>query len=649
MSGTPQISKAVKKAERKLAKREVKKEVRRELLQKTRPPRQRKKKAGAIQSSIETPMTTTVVGTGVVAPQNIAGKTPYRNLKLNGKAADYGSTDYLGTVSVSSTNVIGDILFSFKLNPLLATATRTAQEASQWERYRVKEWCLRFVAMNGTETDGQTLAFIEPDPQDAWSNSALNMNKASAQYGSVPDNVWKHFKVCLPIVPGVPDFYTNPLTTSDPRFSVAGVAYVIYAGGVKFPSGTTTVNLFNVWQDIDLEFYQPELTLAASSAMSSGTTTTPTIANILNGIKVAGVVPVNVTSDGTVQIDTGSLGGNNIVAEIISTAQSAADVAGIFGIDWSAGSSALDAATQVVRLAQQSLGLAGETISQVLLPGNQSWQLSPTSFGVTNANLLQTVLNLFVVPSAVVTLGQASKLTKQRVIAAADTNSGGTWTISGNVGPNSANHLVLYDLVHNNSGVSNRVVTDAGLDMTFSESSGKLSFLWHPTSTSDVVVVSYMHLVPHWSTASGNAAPPPVVPLSSLQGLSGNPAYNNFVPGVSVAAGASSGEFMYGIFDTTTTDGFVGIVLNDINTTSWNPDQTHFVSITITVLQNFIEPSPGVLGPSPVQKSPPPSKEKEVGKFTEEQELILRQYIGDPSVRVERDLSGRARLVIDAK
>lgn len=374
---------------------------------------------------------TRVVGTGVEAPK-WTGRVPQRHLSRDGRSCEYRSMDYVGTVSISSTAQVGDVLFSLALSPLLVPATRLQKEAGQWERYAPREWEFLLSSMHGTTFDGQVIAFVDPDPADVWTNSPLNINKAAAQFNSQPDNVWKNFETCLPIVPGVPDFYTNPVTTSDVRFTQAGVLRIVYTGGCVFPSGVTSYQLFNVYQWVDLRFSQPELEVAATSSIGQAKTTTPLPTNLLNGATVSSAIPVTITSSGA-NIDTGNLGGNNLVVELITQASNLSDVASAFGVDLGI-EDALDSVKQVTRLPEKSRGEIGEAVSQFLLSGEQSWSVTPTAFGLPNVQLPSSIMNLFPVPSTILTLEEAAKHTRQRKISAAPSSA---TTISGlNFGTN---------------------------------------------------------------------------------------------------------------------------------------------------------------------------------------------------------------------
>jgi hypothetical protein len=326
--------------------------------------------------------------------------------------------DYVGTVSISSTAQVGDVLFSLALSPLLVPATRLQLEASQWERYAPREWEFLLSSMHGTTFDGQVIAFVDPDPVDTWTNTPLNINKAAAQFNAQPDNVWKNFETCLPIVPGVPDFYTNPLNTSDARFTQAGVLRIIYTGGCIFPSGVTSYQLFNVYQWVDVRFSQPELELsAATTSVGQAKTTTPTRTNLLNGASVSSAIPVTITPTGA-DIDTGNLGGNNLVVELAATANNLSDVAASFGIDLGV-SGAIDSVQQVVRLAEKDLGgFSAEAVSQYLFSGDQSWSITPQAFGLPNVQIPSAVMNLFPVPMTITSIAEAQKMTRLRRIKA---------------------------------------------------------------------------------------------------------------------------------------------------------------------------------------------------------------------------------------
>lgn len=431
------ISKPIKRE----LKRDVKREIKRELKHEEKAQRQRPTRRGpartAQSSQRRSRAITRVVGTGVEAPK-WAGRVPHRRLSDDGRSCDYSSVDYVGTVSIASTAQVGDVLFSLVLSPLVVPSTRLQKEAGQWERYAPREWEFLLSSMHGTTFDGQVIAFVDPDPIDAWTNTPLNLNKAAAQFDAQPDNVWKNFETSLPIVSGVPAFYTNPLSSSDARFTQAGVLRVVYTGGCVFPQGVTSHNLFNVYQRVNLRFSQPELdiTQAAAPQVGQAKTTTPTRANLLNGATVSSAIPVTITPTGA-DIDTGNLGGNNLVVELIAAAENLSDVASSFGIDLGV-SGALDSIQQTVRLGEKLTPAGiGEAASQYLFSGAQSWSITPSAYGLPNVQIPNAVMNLFPVPATVVTLADAQKLTRQRRLVAADPPLGAT-SSSGRIMVNNA-------------------------------------------------------------------------------------------------------------------------------------------------------------------------------------------------------------------
>lgn len=399
--------------------KDVKREVRKELTKHAHKPQRAISKARPKSQGPR--VTTRVVGTGVEAPK-WTGRVPHRKLSGDGRTCEYRSMDYVGTISIPSTAQVGDVLFSLSLSPLLVPATRLQKEAGQWERYRPRAWEFLLSSMHGTQFDGQVIAFVDPDPADVWSNTPLNINKAAAQFNSQPDNVWKNFETRLPIVPGVPDFYTNPTTSSDVRFTQAGVLRVVYTGGCVFPQGVTSHQLFNVYQWVDLMFAQPELDVVSGSSSSVGrvSTTQSTRANLLNGAKVSSAIPVTLTPNGA-QIDTGNLGGSNLVVELIAEAQNLSNAASSFGVDLGI-QETLDQVQQAVRIGAAPVGSAQgplvEAVSQYLLDGTRSWELFPMANGIPSVNLPNTVMNLYTVPSTVFSVSQAQRLTKMRKISA---------------------------------------------------------------------------------------------------------------------------------------------------------------------------------------------------------------------------------------
>lgn len=279
-----------------------------------------------------------------------------------------------------------------------------------WERYKVHSWDLEFITTQSTTIPGQIMAWVDPDPADAWTSSPSNLSKVAAQGNSVAQNVWRNFNVCLPNV-GSKEFYTNPTTSSDPRFTQCGVARVINAGGFSL---TTPTTVYQIYQTVDLTFLQPELSSATVSApVGRASTSSPIAASLLKGATVASGIPMSVGTDGTVNIDTSNNGTMNILVEVATKVANSSNVSGSFGVDFGAlAEQALDLVkTSSIAYAAPPTSDTSDAWarSEILLPSSSSWLVKPSMFGLSGLSPLQSELAIRLVNGGIDTVFGARK------------------------------------------------------------------------------------------------------------------------------------------------------------------------------------------------------------------------------------------------
>jgi len=419
---------ATKKQIQEAIKHEAKKEIQHEIAAANARPKKKKNKGkrrnqgNSVVSSVPSVLPTKgygtrVLGTGVLAPQ-LAGFTPRKVIIDGGRACLWSTVDYVGTVKVSSTNALGDILFSLPLSPLLVPATRTNIEAQNWEKFQVLQWEFFAVGTSGTQTNGQVLTFVDPDPQDNWTNEALNLNKAASQYGAIPKNVYQEWVVGLPMSSDMrtTTYFTNPTTTSDVRFTQPGVLRVINCGGFQGLTSTPT-ELYHIYQKPSLKFMDPELNVSATSIQRPVATVTfvppggsmPTTAGsavFTQNATIATGVPLTISSNGSVTVDTSEIGDNNLVIEIAAEVTNASDTAPTVAIDSNLGTSWMDAIVSAARMIESSKspGQLFQTSVQYLLSGSQSWQFQAIWAGVAAVSVTQVIMKVWTVPPQANTL-----------------------------------------------------------------------------------------------------------------------------------------------------------------------------------------------------------------------------------------------------
>jgi len=451
---------------------------------------------------------TQVLGTGVLAPQ-LAAFTPKRELLEGGRACLYQSVDHVGTVAVSSSNAVGDILFSLPLSPQLVPATRLNFESQQWEKFQVIQWEFYAVGTQGTTASGQILTFVDPDPHDNWTNEAINLNKAAAQYGAMPKNVWQEWVVALPKSQDLKTttFYCNPTTNSDTRFTQPGVLRVVNCGGFSGLT-TTPLTIYHIYQKATVKFIDPELNIDQATLrpvgmitqkFPSGAPTTSGGAVVTQDAVITTGVPLTVSGNGTITVDTSDIGDNNVVIEIEGLVTNSSDTAPTIAIDSNLGTNWIDSIVEAAKMIENSKSplQVFVTAVQYLLSGEQSWQFHAIWAGVAAVSCSQIIVKVWTVPRVTTTLDAAHKLgiTKrrgvrpQKALAAGPTDyySSASWfghqAALTNVGPRSK----ILDFVLS-AGVGNA----CGINVAYTANSdGTIDLTWLPGGGGEQYTLSY--------------------------------------------------------------------------------------------------------------------------------------------------------------
>lgn len=344
---------------------------------------------------------------------NLLGSAPIRDVSNNGKECFYETTEYIGSVYVPSTSAVGDVLFSSPLSPLLLPGTRLFAEGSQWEQWSIIHWEYKFRTVQNQMVTGQLMSFVDPDPKDTWSSNPQNLNRASSQWGAEGRAVYKDYTVPYPKsghrwLNQV--FYTNPTNTSDERFSNAGYLKIVNAGGFNFASQTM---VYQVFMHCKVKFFKPELTLTTLTP-SSTLEVVGAVSDINKLFQAAAVksgIPVELGADGSIGIDTSTIGGHNIFLEgsAFITNLLGAAMSGRFDLGTGTGAGVLDWGYDPTIYPGSLLdGTLTEVTSygQALLSGEYSWLITPAIISTVGGLLggrfsgRRATLNINLVPSA---------------------------------------------------------------------------------------------------------------------------------------------------------------------------------------------------------------------------------------------------------
>lgn len=229
----------------------------------------------------------------------------------------FSGSDFLTTVAFDPTHSVGKVLASLRVSPSLWSGTRLEIESRNWEKYLIEQMEFKFVSTQPLTTGGQIVTFIDRDPKDTLNDSGQNLLIAAAASGNMRANATQHFSVRLPADKYQPDLYIHPASQNDAdvRLSVAGILYVIYAGGYNLAVNNNVV--WNVYVHYRVRFINKQLSPQVASTGGSRTqivSSAPTIGNLLNqATKVVEQFPVDVSGDGKFSIPSSITDVNNVL------------------------------------------------------------------------------------------------------------------------------------------------------------------------------------------------------------------------------------------------------------------------------------------------------------------------------------------------
>jgi hypothetical protein len=328
---------------------------------------------------------------------------PNLSVRSHGDSCIFSGRDYIGTVSMSNTNVNGDVLMTFPINPMMWSGTRAAIESQLWEKYEIVDMTFTFTTTQSFTTAGQAIAFVDRDPKDQLTNSPQNMTIAVGASGNVRLNATKHGMVRVPKDKKFTDMFISP-SSPDDRLTTAGILYVIYSGGFNLSAATV---IWTVDVDYRFKFINRQLN-PASSSFSQGARTevvsaAPTNANLLNAAsKIIQQFPVDIDGSGSFNIPTSITDNNNVLltVEVGETNNWGARAAEFLQMNLTKGSilesgevwSYVERETSKVLSntfllsAAQGVGIAGAlvTVAKSLLPQNSNFLFSLVPKTVTS-------------------------------------------------------------------------------------------------------------------------------------------------------------------------------------------------------------------------------------------------------------------------
>jgi len=192
-----------------------------------------------------------------------------------GERVTLSGREYLAAVNVTSTQQIGDTLFSGIVSPGAINGSRLQIFSGLYERWKLKRWVVTYIPEVGTSTPGNLVLYYEPDPTDFVPDGQAAISKAMSSKGiDFPVYSMSRPKIGAKVEKEFTNLYTTD--SVEVRMSQAGLM-VLFCNFVSTFSGTTTVGQLVL--DYEIEFFKPLLELNTGAFSTSQVTvqiTSPT-------------------------------------------------------------------------------------------------------------------------------------------------------------------------------------------------------------------------------------------------------------------------------------------------------------------------------------------------------------------------------------
>lgn len=154
---------------------------------------------------------------------------------LSSNNLQIGGTDYLGTVAVTTTQAVGDIIGQWSITPQLLANSRVAKMAQLFDQYDLKFFEIIYETQQPTTQPGQLIFFHEPDPDEDNFSSENLITKALSSPKSRCFSVYEgrrgdSVKIRVTKTPRDPVRYVSDL--GEDRLTTYGTIYLInnYSG-----------------------------------------------------------------------------------------------------------------------------------------------------------------------------------------------------------------------------------------------------------------------------------------------------------------------------------------------------------------------------------------------------------------------------------
>jgi hypothetical protein len=190
---------------------------------------------------------------------------PIRFVSDDGMSATVSGTEYLGPVTVGNSNVSGDIVISYLLNPT-RVLSRLSAIASTYERFMYKSLKIHYAPIVPATQAGSIVMCLELDPDDVTGDSPdnirtflNNMNNMAFQV-SQPASYTCHLDLKIPYLYCEHSGHAD--VDIEPRTYLQGVVLGAFNGSA--PASDTVMG--SLFAEYTIEFRDPQLTVALAPA-----------------------------------------------------------------------------------------------------------------------------------------------------------------------------------------------------------------------------------------------------------------------------------------------------------------------------------------------------------------------------------------------
>lgn len=175
-------------------------------------------------------------------PKGARPKPKWNMRKPNTRVVTMEGFDYLGTVVVSPTTKIGEVLSIISICPTAWAGTRVQQEAFLWQRYRPRSLVLEITTSANKMMGGQYLAAWTADSEDPVPTQGEGaLSKLMSYNPSRPANISSNLRMRIPISTTQKWYYLRGSEDKDVEYGKIFIAALSPLSNVSGSSKTTLI------------------------------------------------------------------------------------------------------------------------------------------------------------------------------------------------------------------------------------------------------------------------------------------------------------------------------------------------------------------------------------------------------------------------